>query len=276
MFKKIILSSLILLPILILVDQAAFTFSGTPPNSRTGAPGENSCTSGCHDSFSENSGNGILEIVVGSGVDHYKPDSTYAITVSITQAGALIYGFQSTVLNQDGIFAGTFFNISGQSTGISNSTINGSKRFYIGHRNASSKNSWKFNWKAPKGNAGPLELFASANAGNGDGGSSGDFIYTSSIPLKQDSIPLGINASTFNNKIKLEIYPNPSSQYINVRAEKEIIYQADLYSTKGEHIKVDFEKNSIDLKKLSIPSGIYFLKFSTSNGFMVKKFIYQE
>ena len=42
---------------------------------------------------------------------------------------------------------------------------------------------FQFDWTPPSSNAGPVTLYAAGNAANGDGTSSGDLIYTTSVQL---------------------------------------------------------------------------------------------
>jgi len=78
--KRLALAVLLTLTTWVLV----WGYANNPPNRRTGAPGENLC-SGCHSTYAENSGSGILSI---SGLPaSYDPLATYPVTVTLSQTG---------------------------------------------------------------------------------------------------------------------------------------------------------------------------------------------
>ncbi len=106
-----------------------YSFSGNPPNGRTGAPGESTCGSaGCHSpsnpSFSGN--------IVISGLDNMiLPGQTYPLIVTITDdlSVAVRAGFQMTNVGpDDDTTVGTFSNVSSNAT----ITVNGN-RTYVEH-----------------------------------------------------------------------------------------------------------------------------------------------
>ena len=82
-----------------------------------------------------------------------------------------------------------------------------------------------------------------------------------------------------NNAIHFEISPNPASNNQNITistAENIKVYSAQIYSVSGELIlKTDFDPNSnnyeIDLGE-ALP-GVYFIKFQTLEGEVVRKVI---
>ena len=80
--------------------------SGGPPASRTGAPGEQTCAiSGCHTGSTINSGGGALTV---TGVPtNYTPNQEVDITVTLIQAGRIRFGFEATVIDDQGRAAGT-------------------------------------------------------------------------------------------------------------------------------------------------------------------------
>ncbi len=77
----------------------AAAFSSGPPNGRTDAPGEGNCT-GCHSTFPLNSGSGTLAV---SGVGaSYNADQDYDLLVSLDDPDASRWGFEFTVIGDDG------------------------------------------------------------------------------------------------------------------------------------------------------------------------------
>lgn len=160
---------------------------------KTGAPGENTCTS-CH------SGNSL----VTSGTQHarirlngsfsgngYIPDSTYTLTLTYAESGKSTFGFQMTSL-ANGKAAGTF--TASTRTGTFSSNVNGAARYYIEHNSTGSSGiskdstAWTFQWKAPSSNVGEITFYAALNATNGNGSSSGDVIYNKTFKIQASSL----------------------------------------------------------------------------------------
>lgn len=179
-------------------------FSTGPPVSRTAAralgiyPGETSCTS-CH-SGGLNDPNGKIEII---GLpDRYIPGMTYPLHVRLMYSLADTattnpkWGFELTAVTEsDGLGAGTIllppagpgptFPDSCLIKMATGGTFLSSNRQYLEQSVFSVRTDqpgpveWPFSWVAPAGPAGRVFFFAAGNAANGNGNTSGDFIFTS-------------------------------------------------------------------------------------------------
>jgi len=156
-----------------------------PSPSHTGAAGEANCTA-CHSDFPVNSGTGSVTI---TGVPvNYRPGQQYQITVRTSQVGATIYGFQMTAIDSLGRKAGNF--VVPQQTParlqIDKGFVDGNFRQYIEHTvdgiipQQFDFNTWTFTWTAPSASVGKINFHAAGNAANSDGGTGGDYIYTTS------------------------------------------------------------------------------------------------
>ncbi len=79
---------------------------------------------------------------------------------------------------------------------------------------------------------------------------------------------LGIEDNSFT---AIKIFPNPASNQLNINASQPL-ERIEMYSVSGKFImsETDFS-NPIDISKL--PSGLYFIKISSKNGILTKKFI---
>ena len=160
---------------------------------KTGAPGENTCTS-CHSGSS----------LVTSGTQHtrirlignftgngYIPDSTYTLTLTYAESGKSTFGFQMTSLANSKA-AGTF--TASTRTGTFSSNVNGSARYYVEHNSTGSSSiakdstAWTFQWKAPSSNVGEITFYAALNATNGNGSSNGDVIYNKTFKIQASSL----------------------------------------------------------------------------------------
>ena len=85
------------------VPRTSASVAGPSP-SFTGAPIENNCTA-CHSTFPVNSGIGNVAI---SGLPaNYLPGQQIPLTVTVTDANAVIYGFQMVAINNAGQNVGT-------------------------------------------------------------------------------------------------------------------------------------------------------------------------
>ena len=79
--------------------------------------------------------------------------------------------------------------------------------------------------------------------------------------------PLSVEDFT---KINFQIYPNPTSEYLNIQT-KENDYNFSIYNSLGQEVNVTSVENKINITKLL--SGIYFIKIQTKSGSAIKKFI---
>ena len=192
------------LTLVALVGAAAFFYStpksmvhansGGPPPARTGAPGvgEFTCAlSGCHDTFALNTGGGSVAV---SGLpDNYTPGQDYTVTVTVTFAGRRIFGFQTTLIDDQGRAAGTITPTDTNRTFLQSREIGGNLRRYIQHNgNGNAQSSWSFRWTAPNPAVGRITAYAAGNATNANGGDTGDNIYTTSKPMQPMTAPAAV------------------------------------------------------------------------------------
>jgi len=176
--------------LLVLLASLALARSNDPPAGRTGAPAvgtysfEPNCTAGgCHVGV-PNNGSGEITIRVPA---EYLPGEAYEIMVTLASTSTQNrstrrWGFELVAIRTD----------TGKSAGVLSSPdlriVAGIQPFagrtYISHNRATFKQGeptpvqWTFTWTAPSEEAGTVAFYASGNAANGSGSSSGDFIYT--------------------------------------------------------------------------------------------------
>jgi hypothetical protein len=165
-------------------ERAKASSSGPTPG-HTAAPGEASCTA-CHTQYALNSGSGSASI---SGLPaNYLPNQAIPITVTVSQADGVLYGFQLTAIDSQGKRVGTYAipaNMSQQVQSV-NGMINGNPRTYLEHTlngvtpTQFGSKSWTFTWNAPAQRVGKISFYVAGNAADSNGGTSGDYIYTSS------------------------------------------------------------------------------------------------
>lgn len=177
----------------------------------TGAPGDNpqACTQ-CHNSFPLNSGKGSVRVVFpGSS---YRPGMTYRMRVELRDPDQQRWGFQLTArLASDpaNAQAGDLVPPGDLSRAVCGNgaikpcsadnqvqlimhTVPGTR---TGIRSGAD---FEFDWIAPPAGSGAVSFYVAGNAANGDGTNQGDYIYTSSLTIQEDTSPLGVRASAYD------------------------------------------------------------------------------
>ncbi len=146
--------------------------SATPPDGRTGAPGDGACTN-CHTGNNPNNFEGTLDVL---GLpDQLEPNATYNLVIKAnrTSGNPARAGFQMVALDTDNNNIGDFSN-----AGASSSIKNSSGRNYVGHKPAlrfedKEEVSWTVDWTAPADASKEITFYINSIFGNGSG-SSGD------------------------------------------------------------------------------------------------------
>ena len=197
----------------------AYGFAAGPPSGRTGAPGEQTCVQ-CH-TGTLNSGQGSVAI---EGVPSaYEPGQEYTLTVRVSHPDRRRWGFQITALDAQNRPAGALEAINRNLTRLANGTGAQQGRVYVEQTSTGTFNgqpnnaSWEVRWTAPAEDIGQITFYAAGNAANGNNASSGDNIYTTSVPsgasaptiiapvFKKGKILLQSNGSNIANGAMLEV-----------------------------------------------------------------------
>lgn len=151
----------------------------------TGGFGEDTCRS-CHFDYDLNMDGGSLA-VEGLG-ETYTPGEIIPITVTVQSEQLEIGGFQMSARYQDGSQAGSF-EYTGDELMFTPDIEDPIQ--YIQHSNSGTMpesgrlKSWSFNWVAPEDGS-KVFFNVSANAGNYDDSSFGDWIYAKEISVISD------------------------------------------------------------------------------------------
>lgn len=187
------------------VPVVLLAYATGPDAHHTAVPGtgETSCNDiGCHVGTALNGGGGNVTLTSSTGAT-YTPGQKQTFTIAITDSKARVYGFQMTARldSNKASQAGTFTPASRQfvlcaSTSIGDAGVNRPNSGtcstsrpleFIEHSSPFTTNTITVTWTAPSSDVGPVDLYVSANAANGDGNNTGDHIYTSSITLQPAS-----------------------------------------------------------------------------------------
>jgi hypothetical protein len=169
-----------------LSDKPVKAFSSGPPAGHTNAPGEVTCTS-CHSTFPLNSGEGNVTI---NGLPiAYTANQEVSLSITTNEPDGFLYGFQLTAIDSTGAQAGTLVATDTANTQLTTGMVSGNVRQYLQQTFDGAfpvefdKRTWTFTWIAPATNAGPVTFYAAGNGANGNGETTGDYIYTTSATL---------------------------------------------------------------------------------------------
>ncbi len=266
----------IMIFIFLIIPAAAMAYSSGPPDGKTGAPGESNCTD-CHSTFPVNSGNGTLTI---SGPAQYSPNTTYAITVQLSDQGQSRWGFEFTPL--------TFGTVTiTDPTNTQQSSSNG--KFYVKHRSAGTfagtqdgPVSWSFNWTAPANPPDSIIFYAAGNASNNNGNNSGDYIYTASFvsfaaQTAIDDDPFALIPTHLN----MNNYPNPFNAQTIISFDLPVSGNMTLsiYNLNGQLVEtlVDGYQSAgtktVNWNASDVPSGTYFYTLSVNDVITTRKMV---
>lgn len=158
----------------------ARAFSAGPPASHTGAPGESNCTA-CHSGFPLNSGLGSVSL--GGLPIHYTPGQGISLSVKTFHPDGFRYGFQLTALDANGAPAGSLVVSDAMSTQLVTGLVGSNFRDYLEQTFSGAspvefdQRVWSFTWVAPVADIGPVTFYLAGNGANGDGETTGDYIY---------------------------------------------------------------------------------------------------
>ena len=182
-------TAIFLVAVLAIVVPALLSNSNGPGTDASGSPVSTYGTLGCRGCHSSGGSFSALSGITVTGLPtSYYPGNTYTVTLSLDNASSK-NGFQMASLTSTNAQAGSW------TTGTGTKTITQGGRSYIEHNAGSSSGSWTFSWTAPSTNAGTVNFYASGNASNNNGGTSGDDIYTYASSVT------GINAISANETI---------------------------------------------------------------------------
>ena len=174
-----------------------------PPAGNAGDPGGGSQTcaqGGCHSGSAINDSSQFTlamdtaqfatQTPVFSHISTYIPGKTYYVTFTGNSTTAPRYGFQLIAEGSNTAAAGAFTVTDATNTKL----VSG----YMGHKNASSYKTWRFQWTAPATNVGDVTFWCAAMNSNNDGGSGGDVVYNFGKVLKPLSVTHPVAAFSAN------------------------------------------------------------------------------
>ena len=243
--RKYFRKSLVLCTLVALLSSfAVLIHSAAPPQGYTGVNGEY-CTS-CHATNPLNNPGGS---VLATGLpDSYTAATAYAFSINTSHSASdrKRFGFSIVAVNKDGAFTGSF------STTNPNAALNGSE---LSHHNAptlaTTVQSYTYDnltWTAPV-NPAPADqtitFYYVGNAANGNGSSTGDFIYaaTKTINLVMTYTFTGNgnwdNAANWsNNTIPPSTITGNATIVIDPPADGECVLNVEQHISSGTNLVV--------------------------------------
>lgn len=277
--KTLFLSGLIAIPAIALLTSTTLVDSNGKLGN-TGAPGEFTCSqSGCHGAgngpnasgnpttggLPDNGGPGsvtITSVPAFTGGNQYVPNTTYSITITVSQTGINLFGFSFEAVDNSGSTNLSVNNAVGTIT-ITDPTHTRENQPYGTGRNCATHQtnggafpnsaSFNFNWTAPA--SGIANIYYDGNATNSDGyADAQDNVYAHSLQLSPATTGI---ASVNNHNSSVEIFPNPSTDMFTVHFNMNEANDVDmqLYSVDGKSLKTLVSKK--------VAAGMFTQSFST-------------
>jgi hypothetical protein len=257
--KKVLLLAFVgILISVFLVGSDVFTNSNQPPTATTGAPGEQNCSQ-CH---SGASASGFVSFDFNLGDSTFAFSTTYPVKITVNHPAAVKFGFSLTALDNNNNKVGNIILLNPSITSLQQS---GGKE-YVGHKTASSTNQWLFNWTAPDSSSGvsSVTFYYSANAANGNSGTSGDAIYTGSHTIT----PLTVGIQRNDADRILHWYSMHESGLLMLTFQSQVneAGHLTLYSIMGNVLYSNVININAGSNQLSVPvgqlsRGIYLLNY---------------
>jgi len=237
-----VVSTVIVFVILLAATSFLAAYSSGPPNVHTGAPGESTCaTSGCHTGNALNESGGSLTIS-GIPTAGFELGQTYPVTISLSRTGQARWGFEAVVKDANGQQAGsvTITDMSRTQSSVSSGLS------YVKHTSGgTSSGTWTFNWQAPQTDVGTVTFYAAGNAANGNGGSSGDYIYTTALTANAS-----VTAVEQQGRVPFSFrlhgnYPNPFNPATTIRFEidRPGLVKVVVYDVAGRQVRELLNRN---------------------------------
>ncbi len=233
----------------------------------TGAPGETGqVCSTCHNGGSFNADIVIsLANSAGDQVTEYIPGQEYDLTVTVSGSNAAGFGFQLVPLtSSNDKMAGDWGNL-GNDVKLQDDL----NRTYIVQSDINDDGVFTAKWIAPDSGSGSVDFYSSGIAANGNGGTTGDMAVMTSI-----SIGEGTSTSVGELDFEVNLYPNPTSDFLIIEAESEVSY--NVFSVTGESTisnKTIGHKHTVDIS--SLQDGTYMISLVDGDRTSSKWFVKQ-
>ena len=246
--KKTLLFTISILIGLLLLTYPEIT-KGTvngSPGGKTNSPIDGSNCTGCHNA-TLNNGQGSVVITSDMPNNEYVQGQTYTITITASHPSFSIYGFELTAENGSSK-AGNFIITNSSETKL----VNGNNA--VTHKMSGTLGgTWEVDWTAPSSFFSTVDFYVCAITANGDGGNSGDQVYTNVYTVTESS-PTSIH----ENKQLFSVFYSDGKINIDATNRIELI---NIYNINGQLVKsINSDSKIISTSDLS--EGIYIVQLS--------------
>ena len=270
-------SILVVAASLLLDNTSTHSRSNGSPESASGSPsdGVTCAKSGCHAGTASAQDNMVTSNIPVSG---YVPGQTYSITVSISQAGISKFGFSISPQNSSGSVLGSLVITNTAETQLKNVGHQYVTHTTAGNAGTGSK-TWSFDWIAPTAGTGAVPFYASVNAANGNGNTSGDQIYTDVYTVEED-ITTGIQPNM--NDVDFTVFPNPvegNTAQVSFNANASSTSRIRVMSLNGSvvseinHNATSNGNQHATLSMENLAKGVYFVEVQNELGTKMTRII---
>jgi hypothetical protein len=226
--------------------------SSASPGGKTGSPLDGVTCTQCHGGTATMQAGWISSNIPASG---YVPGQTYTITATATHTGASLFGFELTAESPGtGKVGGLIATNTAENQLLGNGNAITHKA--AGTAPTGNSRSWSFDWNAPAAGTGDVTFYAAFNAANGNGTTSGDVIYTSTLGV-QESMGTGLDMF---KPLGRQIYPNPATEVLHLEGFPANTF-VRLYSQDGRMVRESaLQKGNASISINALKPGIYFLQ----------------
>jgi len=231
---------------------------------RTGSPLElNGQCDQCHGggSFSPSI---AMQLKDGAGniATKYVPGQSYTYEVEITStAGG--YGFQSVALLNDNANAGT---LSENSANAKIVALN--NRSYAEQKTTSGTGLFIMDWVAPAKGSGDVNFYAAGVAVNDNNNSQMDNAVTGTPIIVTEDLSSGLEEE---KEIQINIYPNPTSENINIEMLSGQNYSLEIADISGKIVfSIERFNSKISINVDSWSKGTYFVRVTGEKSWVKK------
>ncbi|TKJ40998.1 hypothetical protein CEE37_04860 [candidate division LCP-89 bacterium B3_LCP] len=258
-----------------------------PPDGYAGEPTGNLDCTACHSTYPVNSGGGSIDL---TGIpDTYTPNETYYANVDVIDfITSTIWGFELTSAvswnEQGGVLATIPFDPTTQLSENPGDALDYLKQTSMGSYPGSPyAAAWAFQWTAPPPGLGPITFYLAANAGDYDGSTPGDYIYTMTFTSQEGAtgVITDHNAKPKTSEL-VHAYPNPFNSTTTISFSLPVASDINLsvYDLSGNLVANLVEgsrpagDNSVEFNAADLASGMYIYRLETENAVSTGKLIY--
>jgi hypothetical protein len=216
--KKIIILSIISLAILVATLSFRTPFSATSPAAGyTGAPPNNRTCVNCHNDFALNSGGGSV-FATGLPSGTYNAGQVYNFSITITHGSpAGIWGFEIKACQTDGTVVGTF-STTNPNVVVASSELKQSNAVIV---TGTSYTYTNLKWTAPSTGTSTVNFYMTGLAGDNDGSSNGDYVYSNTIMSVIIPLTMGeFTGNLCNNAVQLQWQTYSESGFRHFEVER--------------------------------------------------------